>query len=56
MLRRIARKAEVDQRVRPHTFRHTLANELAKEKVELPTIQDVRGRASLDGTAHAGRG
>jgi integrase/recombinase XerD len=51
-LRRLARKAEVEQRVHPHAFRHTLANELAKEKVELPTIQHALGHASLDGTAH----
>jgi integrase/recombinase XerC len=52
MLRRLARKVGVEQRVHPHAFRHTLANELAREKVEVWTIQNVLGHASLDGTAH----
>jgi site-specific recombinase XerD len=51
-LRRLARKVEVEQRVHPHAFRHTLANELAKEQVDVVTIQHVLGHASLDGTAH----
>lgn len=52
LLKRLAAKAGIEKRVHPHGLRHTLAAELFRDGVPLPTIQKQLGHASLDGTAH----
>lgn len=52
LLKRLADKAGIEKRVHPHGLRHTLAAELYRDGVPLPTIQRQLGHASLDGTAH----
>jgi site-specific recombinase XerC len=47
MLRRAARKAEIDKRVHAHGMRHTHASELVREGVPLDVIRDQLGHSSL---------
>jgi integrase/recombinase XerD len=42
-LKLLARKAGIDKRIHPHGFRHTLAAELARERVDLRIIQQTLG-------------
>lgn len=45
--KRIARKAGVEKRANPHSFRHTMAFELANEGTPLHVIQQQLGHSSL---------
>lgn len=47
-----ARKAGIERRVSPHTFRHTLAKELYEAKYGMVHIQKVLGHSTLATTAN----
>ena len=51
MLRRMARRAGVEKRVTPHTFRHTYASELEAAGVPVSVISKLLGHSSLAVTA-----
>lgn len=47
LCKRLARVAEIDARVHPHAFRHTMAFELAMERQPINFIQQQLGHSSL---------
>jgi integrase/recombinase XerD len=47
LLKRLARKADLEKRVHPHGLRHTHAAELVSEGVPMPVIRDQLGHSSL---------
>lgn len=51
LLPRLAKKANIEKRVNPHSLRHTHASELAREGVPLNTIQKQLGHSSAATTA-----
>lgn len=50
MFRRVCKKAGLDERVTPHTLRHSFATELLKENTNLRYVQGFLGHASLQTT------
>ncbi len=51
LLERLANKAGLDVRLKPHTFRHTFCTRLVKKGVPLPVISKLAGHASIETTA-----
>lgn len=51
LVARLAQRAEIDQRVTPHTLRHTLATILLRNGANLKVVQETLGHASIDTTA-----
>jgi integrase/recombinase XerD len=51
MLRRMAKRAGIDKRVTPHTFRHTFAAELEAAGMPVTTISKLLGHSSVAVTA-----
>lgn len=51
LVARLAQRAEIDQRVTPHTLRHTLATILLRAGANLKVVQETLGHASIDTTA-----
>ena len=50
LIRKYARKARIKKNVHPHTFRHSCATAMLKNKADIRTIQKLLGHASLDST------
>ncbi|SCM83026.1 putative Phage integrase family protein [uncultured Sporomusa sp.] len=51
LLERLADKAGLDVRLKPHTFRHTFCTRLVKKGVPLPVISKLAGHSSIETTA-----
>lgn len=47
LLKLLGRKAGVDKRVYPHLFRHSLATNLLRRKVNPVQVRDILGHSSL---------
>jgi integrase/recombinase XerD len=50
MIRTYARKANIEKKVTAHTFRHTCATGMLKNKGDLNTIRKILGHSSLNTT------
>jgi integrase/recombinase XerD len=50
VVKKYAKKAKVRKNVHPHTFRHTCATAMLKNKADLNTIRKILGHASLTST------
>jgi len=50
LVKKYARKAKLKKNVYPHTFRHSCATAMLKNKADIRTIQKLLGHASLDST------
>ncbi len=50
MVKKYASKAKIKKNVHPHTFRHTCATAMLKNKADLNTIRKILGHASLNTT------
>ncbi len=50
MVRMYAKKAGIDKRVTPHTFRHTFATELVKNGADISAVRKMLGHAHLSAT------
>lgn len=50
LIKKYARKAKIKKNVHPHTFRHSCATAMLKNKADIRTIQKLLGHASLDST------
>lgn len=49
-IRKYAEKAKLKKKVTPHTFRHTCATAMLKNRADIRSIQELLGHASLDST------
>jgi integrase/recombinase XerD len=50
LIKKYAKKAGIKKNVHPHTFRHSCATSMLKNKADIRTIQELLGHASLDST------
>ncbi len=50
LVKKYARKAKIKKNVHPHTFRHSCATAMLKNRADIRTIQKLLGHASLDAT------
>lgn len=50
LIKKYARKARIKKNVHPHTFRHSCATSMLKNRADIVTIQKLLGHASLDST------
>ncbi|BBO72182.1 tyrosine recombinase XerD [Desulfosarcina alkanivorans] len=50
LVKKYAKKAKLKKNVHPHTFRHSCATAMLKNKADIRTIQKLLGHASLDST------
>jgi integrase/recombinase XerD len=50
MIKRYARRAKIKKTIFPHTFRHTCATLMLRNKANIRHIQEMLGHASLDST------
>lgn len=50
LVKKYAKKAKIRKNVHPHTFRHTCATSMLKNKADLNTIRKILGHASLNTT------
>ena len=50
LIKKYAKKAGIKKNVHPHTFRHSCATAMLKNKADIRTIQKLLGHASLDST------
>ena len=50
LVKKYAKKARIKKNVHPHTFRHSCATAMLKNKADIRTIQKLLGHASLDST------
>ncbi len=50
LVKKYARKAKIKKNVHPHTFRHTCATGMLKNRADLNTIRKILGHASLNTT------
>jgi integrase/recombinase XerD len=50
LVKKYAKKARIKKNVHPHTFRHTCATAMLKNKADLNTIRKILGHASLNTT------
>jgi integrase/recombinase XerD len=50
LIKKYARKAKIKKKVCPHTFRHSCATAMLKNRADIVTIQRLLGHSSLDST------
>ena len=50
LIKKYAKKARIKKNVHPHTFRHSCATAMLRNKADIRTIQKLLGHASLDST------
>ncbi len=50
LIKKYAKKAKIKKNVHPHTFRHSCATSMLKNKADIRTIQKLLGHASLNST------
>jgi integrase/recombinase XerD len=50
LIKKYAKKAKLKKNVHPHTFRHSCATAMLRNKADIRTIQKLLGHASLDST------
>ncbi len=50
LIKKYAKKAKIKKNVHPHTFRHSCATSMLKNRADIVTIQKLLGHASLDST------
>ena len=50
LVRKYAKKAKIKKRVSPHTFRHTCATAMLKNKADIRAVQELLGHESLNTT------
>lgn len=50
LIKKYAQKAKLKKNVHPHTFRHSCATSMLKNRADIVTIQKLLGHASLDAT------
>lgn len=50
LTKRHARKAKIPKNVHPHTFRHTCATQMLRNKAHIRAVQELLGHSSLDST------
>jgi integrase/recombinase XerD len=50
LIKKYAKKAKLKKNVYPHTFRHSCATSMLKNRADIVTIQKLLGHASLDST------
>ena len=50
LTKRHARKAKIHKNVHPHTFRHTCATQMLRNKAHIRAVQELLGHSSLDST------
>jgi len=51
LLESLAKKAHLDIRLKPHTFRHTFCTKLVKRGVPITTVSKLAGHSSIETTA-----
>lgn len=50
LTKRYAKKAKIPKNVHPHTFRHTCATQMLRNKAHIRAVQELLGHSSLDST------
>ena len=50
LTKRHAKKAKIKKNVHPHTFRHTCATQMLRNKAHIRAVQELLGHESLDST------
>ncbi len=50
LTKRHAKKAKIQKNVHPHTFRHTCATQMLRNKAHIRAVQELLGHSSLDST------
>jgi integrase/recombinase XerD len=50
LVKRYAKKANIEKEISPHTFRHTCATDLLRNGADLRIIQDILGHADISST------
>jgi integrase/recombinase XerD len=50
LVKRYAKKAKIQKNVHPHTFRHTCATQMLRNKAHIRAVQELLGHSSLDST------
>ena len=50
LIKKYAKKAKIKKNVHPHTFRHSCATAMLKNRADIRTIQKLLGHSSLDST------
>ena len=50
LVKKYAKKAKIKKNVSPHTFRHTCATAMLKNKADIRAVQELLGHESLDTT------
>jgi integrase/recombinase XerD len=50
LTKRHAKKAKITKNVHPHTFRHTCATQMLRNKAHIRAVQELLGHSSLDST------
>jgi len=50
MVKKYAKKAKIKKNISPHTFRHTCATVMLKNKADIRAVQELLGHESLEST------
>ncbi|MCP4371500.1 MAG: tyrosine-type recombinase/integrase, partial [Deltaproteobacteria bacterium] len=50
LIKKYTRQARIKKNVYPHTFRHSCATSMLKNKADIRSIQELLGHSSLDST------